>query len=35
MKIIYRLISELFFLISPLIIFYRILKNKENINKIS
>ncbi len=30
MKIIYRIISELFLLISPIIILYRILKGKEN-----
>ena len=30
MKIIYRIISELFLLISPVIILYRILKGKEN-----
>ena len=31
MKIIYRLISELFLLVSPIIILYRIIKGKENI----
>jgi 3-deoxy-D-manno-octulosonic-acid transferase len=30
MKIIYRLISELFLIVSPLIILYRILKGKES-----
>ena len=30
MKIIYRIISELFLLISPIIIIYRILKGKES-----
>ena len=31
MKITYRLVSELFLLISPLIILYRVLKGKENL----
>lgn len=30
MKIIYRIVSELFLLVSPLVILYRILKNKED-----
>ena len=32
MKLIYRIVSELFLLISPILILYRILKGKENIN---
>ena len=30
MRLIYRVVSELFLIISPLIIIYRILKGKEN-----
>ncbi len=33
MKFIYRLISEIFLLISPFIIFYRIIKGKENLSR--
>ncbi len=33
MKLIYRIVSELFLLISPILILYRILKGKENINR--
>ncbi len=35
MKLIYRIVSELFLLISPIIILYRILKGKENIYRFS
>ena len=31
MRLIYRVVSELFLIISPLIIIYRILKGKENL----
>ena len=30
MKLVYRILSELFLLVSPIIILYRILKKKEN-----
>ena len=33
MRLIYRIISELFLLISPIVILYRILKKKESINR--
>ena len=35
MKLFYRIVSELFLLISPLIILYRIIKGKENICRFS
>ena len=35
MKLIYRIISELFFLISPIIILYRIFKGKENASRLT
>ena len=33
MRLVYKIISELFLLISPIVILYRILKKKESINR--
>ncbi len=35
MKLVYRIISDLFLLISPFIIIYRLFKNKENISRVT